>query len=155
MAINPNTNATMSGRITAPDASYPYGSSQDESAPGANDGTPYFKGRADDIFGFQQALLRAAGITPSGNADTAVLSEYLQAIIEQVMGRANTYDDTGVADAYVLSIRTNQQRPAGLFDDMLLNFTASNTNTGASTVDVSLLLDEPPGTTVLNISRRS
>lgn len=151
MALNPSTNVTMAGRITAADANYPFGSSRDESAPGAGDGSPYFKARADDIFGLQQALLRAAGITPSGSADTALLSEYLQAIIEQVMGRANTYDDTGVANAYVLAIRTNQQRPSALFDDMVINVPIANTNTGASTVDVSLLLGQSAGTTVLAI----
>lgn len=79
MALKPDTNATMSGRITAADANYPHGSSKDETAPGAGDGTPYFKARADDIFGMQQALLLDGDVTPSGNADTAVLSDYLQA----------------------------------------------------------------------------
>lgn len=82
MALNPSTNATMAGRITAVDGNYPYGSSKDETAPAAGDGTPYFKGRADDIFGFQQALLKAAGIVPSGNAETALESEYLKAIVD-------------------------------------------------------------------------
>lgn len=79
MAINPSTNPEMTGRVQAPDASYPYGSAQDESSPGAGDGSPYFKARADDIFGFQQALLADAGIVPSGNADTVLDSQYMQA----------------------------------------------------------------------------
>ena len=53
MAINPS--ALFVGRITAPDANYPLGSSKDETSPGAGDGTPYVKARADDLFGFQQA----------------------------------------------------------------------------------------------------
>lgn len=81
MALNPNTNTTMAGRVTAPNADYPYGSARDESTPGANDGTPYFKGRADDIFGWQQALLEGAGITPSGNAETATASQYVEAMV--------------------------------------------------------------------------
>ena len=80
MALNPSTNGTMSGRITAPDASYPYGSSKDETSAGAGDGTPYFKARADDIFGFQQWLLNQAGIVPSGTADTALVSQYGDAL---------------------------------------------------------------------------
>lgn len=75
MAIKPNI--AFPGRITAPDANYPYGSSKDESAPGAGDGTPYKKIRADDVFGFQQSLLTRAGVIPSGNADTALVSDYL------------------------------------------------------------------------------
>jgi len=80
MAINPSTNATMSGRITAADADYPYGSTKDETAPGAEDGTPYFKARADDLFGLMQWLLDQAGITPSGNADTVLASDYGDAL---------------------------------------------------------------------------
>lgn len=151
MALNPSTNATMNGRITAADADYPYGSSKNESAPGAGDGTPYFKARADDIFGLQQALLRVAGITPSGNADTARESEYLQALIQLALGRASLYDDTGVADAYIIERRTNQQVPDAVFEGMRFAFVPDNANTGASTADISDLLNEPVGTTVLNI----
>ena len=72
MAINPNTK--YPGRITAPTLDYPYGSSKNETSPGAGDGTPYELARADDIFGFQQALLAAASITPGNNAETALVS---------------------------------------------------------------------------------
>lgn len=80
MALNYGTNPTFTGRITAPDANYPQGSSKDETAPGANDGMPYVKQRADDLLGMQQALLLEAGITPSGSADTALSSDYLDAM---------------------------------------------------------------------------
>ena len=86
MALNPSTNGTMSGRITAPDANYPYGSSKDESGAGVGDGTPYFKARADDVFGFQQAMLSGAGIVPSGNADSALVSQYIEALGRLVVG---------------------------------------------------------------------
>lgn len=80
MALNYGTNPTFAGRITAPDANYPQGSSKDETSPGANDGMPYIKQRADDILGMQQALLFESGITPSGSADTALQSDYLNAM---------------------------------------------------------------------------
>jgi hypothetical protein len=79
MALNYSTNPTFSGRITPADVNYPYGSSIDESAPGADDGTPYIKQRADDVLGFQQALLTEADIIPSGSSDTAIDSQYLRA----------------------------------------------------------------------------
>lgn len=78
MAINPNTK--YPGRVQAPDADYPYGSSKNETTPGAGDGTPYEKARADDIFGFQQAILNEAGIVPSGNAETINDSDYLDGL---------------------------------------------------------------------------
>lgn len=80
MALNPNTNPNFSGRITAPDANYPYGSSKDETGAGLGDGTPYFKARADDVFGFQQWLLNESGIVPSGNADNVNNSDYGDAL---------------------------------------------------------------------------
>ena len=88
MALNPSTNSTMAGRITAPDANYPYGSSKDETSAGAGDGTPYFKARADDIFGFQQWLLNQAGIVPSGNADNVNVSDYGDALIDIIQAVA-------------------------------------------------------------------
>lgn len=78
MALNPST--AFPGRTTAPSAGYPYGSSKNESSAGAGDGTPYELIRADDVFGFQQALLNAAGIVPSGSADTILDSQYLKAV---------------------------------------------------------------------------
>jgi hypothetical protein len=80
MALDFGTNPTFTGRITAPDANYPQGSSKDETSAGANDGMPYIKQRADDILGMQQALLLEAAVTPSGSADTALLSDYLDAM---------------------------------------------------------------------------
>lgn len=135
MAININTNAAFVGRITPVDANYPYASSKDETAPGAGDGSPYLKVRADDIFGFNQALLRLASIVPTGNAETALASQYLQSLIELAQGRATNYDDSGVADAYVLDVQTNQQAPGGLFDGQEFEFIVGNTNAGASTVN--------------------
>lgn len=78
MAINLVTDPAIAGRITAPDADYPGGSSKDETGEGAADGTPYVRGRANDIFGLEQALLGDAGLVPSGDADTAIKSQYLQ-----------------------------------------------------------------------------
>lgn len=134
MAINPSSE--FPGRIIAPDANYTYGSSKNETSPGAGDGTPYVIARANDIFGFQQALLKLAAIVPSGNAETQLVSQYLQAIVELAAGRAVNYDESGVADTYVLDLQTNQQGPKAYFDGMLSKFTPGNNNTGASTVNV-------------------
>ena len=137
MAINPLLKYV--GRITAATLNYPFGSSKNETSPGAGDGTPYELARADDIFGFQQALLEAAQITPSNNSETALVSEYLQAIVEVASGRAFNYDESGAADAYVLDLQTNQQGPRSYFDGMVCKFFPGNTNTGASTVNVNAL----------------
>lgn len=133
MAINPSTE--FPGRITAPDANYTYGSVKNETSPGAGDGTPYILVRGNDIFGFQQALLRAASIVPNGNAETQLVSEYMQAIVELAAGRAITTDDSGVADAHVLTEQSGQQAPQSLYDGLICEFIPDNDNTGATTVD--------------------
>lgn len=136
MAINPNTNAKMSGRIIAPNGDYPYGSAKDESTLDSDDGTPYFQGRSNDVFGMQQALLNLASIVPSGNADTVLVSQYLQAMVELSQGRASNYDESGAVNAYVLTKKTNQFVPASLFDRQEFYFTANNTSTGVATIDL-------------------
>lgn len=84
MAINPNTQ--YPGQVETPDANYPYGGAKNETTPstptvpGSLDGTPLEKAMLNDIFGFQQALLTEAAIVPSGNAETALASQYLDAL---------------------------------------------------------------------------
>lgn len=168
MALNPSTNATMAGRITAVDANYPYGSTKDETSLNAGDGTPYFKARGDDIFGFQQALLTAAGIVPNGNADTVLNSQYLQSCVALSSGLANSVTDSGAADAYVLSLPSVVLPPPAFFDGLTVSFFASADNTtttptadafglGAKTIvkeDGSALVAGDISTTVMTVLRR-
>jgi hypothetical protein len=135
MAINLTTNTAFDGRRTAADANYPYSSAKDETSPGAGDGSPHIKVRADDVLGLHQALLRAASIVPSGNADNAVTSQYMQCLTELISGRAFNYTDSGAADAYVLSVNPNQHAPQSLHDGLTVWFVPSAVNTGASTVN--------------------
>lgn len=137
MAFNISTDVDFVGRFTAASAEYPFGSAKNETTAGAGDGSPYILIRANDLFGMHQALLTSAGITPSGDADTALLSEYTQAIVEIASGRAITYDDSGAADVYVADLKTDQQGPQSYFPFMQIQFVAANTNTGASTIDVN------------------
>jgi len=79
MALNPG--ASYPTQTTAPDADYPYGGAQNITAPGDGLGTPWVADIVNDIFGMQQALLSEAGITPSGDPDTATASQYLDAMV--------------------------------------------------------------------------
>lgn len=136
MAIDPSTYPQFVGRITAADANYPYGSSKNETAPGAGDGTPYELGRANDVFGLQQALLYQPGIVPNGSADTAIASQYVGAIM-RIASLGRYFADSGLADAYVLDPIGNVQDPTAYFDGMEAYFFPLNTNTGASTVNIA------------------
>lgn len=153
MAIKVNDNVEIGANFTPADSNYQYGSAKNESSPGANDGTPYAKSRADDIFGAQQALLRAAGITPTGNAETALASQYLQSTNQLASGRSFLYNETGTANAKVLELRSNQQSPGGYFNGMRLAFVANATNTGSVTLDSSVVTGDPAGTKILPIRR--
>ena len=75
-----NLNASYPTQSKAPTAAYPYGSAQNITVSGDDTGTPWRAEIYDDILGFQQALLYAASIVPSGNPDQVGASQYLQAI---------------------------------------------------------------------------
>ena len=80
MATNPSTLAENVGRITAPDANYTYGSAKDDTTGTAGDGTPIKSALMNDSYGFFQAAMVAAGIVPSGSAETVLQSQVLQAL---------------------------------------------------------------------------
>ena len=94
MAINPET--AFTGKITPSSASYPYGEARDVTTPGDGTGTPWVAMLVNDLFGFQQAITTAAGIVPSGTPETALASQYLQAL--KVICNT-TYDTMATATA--------------------------------------------------------
>lgn len=80
MAINPGS--LWPTQTTAPDANYPYGSAKAASGPTATDGTPRDVNFVNDVWGFFQRILNAAGITPSGSAETVVASDYYDGLVK-------------------------------------------------------------------------
>ena len=133
MAINPLTQ--YPGKIAAASGDYPYGQAQNITTPSDGTGTPWEAALVNDLFGLQQALLKSAAIVPSGTPEKVGASEYLQAIVELASGRAYHYDESGVANAYVLDVRTDQQGPSNLYDGLRIKFKPGFNNTGASTVN--------------------
>lgn len=75
-----NLNASFPAQSKAPTAGYPYGSAQDITVSGDGTGTPWRAAIYDDILGFQQALLVAASIVPTGDPDEVGASQYLDAL---------------------------------------------------------------------------
>jgi len=151
MATNPSLLVENAGRITPPDTNYTYGSAKDDTTGTTGDGTPTKKAIMNDTYGLQQALLRAGGIVPSGSADTQLTSQYLEGIVQQAQGRGYLVDDTGGVNVYVIGLRANQQGPGALFEGQRFVMPPNNTNTGASTMDLSALKGEDPGSTVVDI----
>ena len=78
MAINPH--ASWPSQTTAGSSAYPYGGAQNISVPGDGTGTPWVAPLLNDIWGLLQKLLVEASITPSGDADTVLASDYFDAL---------------------------------------------------------------------------
>lgn len=86
-------NDKFAPRSNPGDANYPNGSIKNESAPGAKDGTPLDADWGNDYAGFDGALLAAAGLTPSGNPDTTLNSQRLEALqLVPVKTKSQSYD---------------------------------------------------------------
>lgn len=89
------------GKITPASPAYPLGQARDITVPNDGTGTPLRASLVNDLFGFQQALLKEAGITPNGVPDTALDSQYLQAIkvlfpeLSKIVLTEATKPDTG------------------------------------------------------------
>lgn len=61
-------------------ADYPFGQARNVTVPGDGTGTPFEADLVNDWLGFLQGLLLAAGINPSFTPDTAIVSQYRDAI---------------------------------------------------------------------------
>ena len=62
------------------DANYPFGIPKNSTTETSEDGAPWDQDGIKDWHGFFQGLLSRNGITPSGNADTVNVSDYLDAL---------------------------------------------------------------------------
>lgn len=91
MAINPEIQ--YPGKVEPSSSDYPYGAARNVAVPGDGTGTPWEAALVNDIFGWQQAMLSAAAIVPSGSPEKATASQYLDAL-NALHGR--TIADTGV-----------------------------------------------------------
>jgi hypothetical protein len=107
MAISPT--AKYPTKTTPVSTSYPYGGAQNVTTPGDNTGTPWEAELVNDILGFQQALLTEATIVPSGSAETALVSQYLDAV--RAIAKASAGDTT--ARQTVLSSTLDASGDAG------------------------------------------
>lgn len=83
MAIDPS--AEYGAQVDTSDPTgYPQGQARNISSPGDGTGTPLERKWVSDLWGFEQALLAAAGLTPSGTPDKVGASQYLEALQWQI-----------------------------------------------------------------------
>lgn len=84
MAIS--INDQYPGKTAGVNADYPQGQARNITTPGDGTGTPWEAAIVNDDQGFKQAILAEAGVAPSGTPDTAVDSQYLDALKTIVAG---------------------------------------------------------------------
>jgi len=79
VAIDPS--AAYAGQVDTSDPTgYPHGKAQNSASLGDGIGFPLEKAWVNDLLGFEQALLAAAGAVPSGTPDKVGASQYLSAL---------------------------------------------------------------------------
>jgi hypothetical protein len=78
MAISPRDRYPT--KIDTSDPAYNLGKAQNITTTKDGTGTPWEADLVNDIFGFQQAILKESGLTASGTSDTADSSQYLEGI---------------------------------------------------------------------------
>ena len=73
--------ALYPGRVLV-NANYPRGAPQNSTVPGAFDKTPLDEGWGQDMWGFLDIILQAAGVTPDGAPDNVLASQRYDALIK-------------------------------------------------------------------------
>lgn len=69
------------GQVDITDPAYPHGKARNVAIPGDGGGTPLEKAWINDVWGFFQAILHRANVSPSGQPDKIGASQYLDAIV--------------------------------------------------------------------------
>jgi hypothetical protein len=84
MAISPK--AVYPSQVDATDPAYPHGKARNVAMAGDGSGTPLEQVWLSDLWGFLQAILQRASVTPSGQPDKVGASQYLDAIVGFING---------------------------------------------------------------------
>jgi len=91
MAIN--LDDRYPGRANGKTLSYPQGSFKNRTSPSSSDGTYLEQDWANDIAGFLQSLMSAAGMTANGTVDVVGASQYFDALRNLLLGGGQTWQD--------------------------------------------------------------
>ena len=82
-----NLNEQYPNKTAGVTANYPFGQARNVTLPGDRKGTPWDQALVNDLIGFQQAALIAAGMTPNGTPDNANFSQVLNAILQIILSK--------------------------------------------------------------------
>ncbi len=127
--LNPSTDPDYTGKVNAPDNDYPNGSARDAAIENDPAATPLLAKKFNDDWGFDAALLAAAGIAPSGDPDNAEESQRMQAM--SIVSGANGTIAAMAGGAYPTGAVVTLAERGGSVWDVL----ASGTPTGYGVLD--------------------
>lgn len=99
-------NERYPGRFNNPTTSYPQGSFKNRTAPTAQDGSYLEQDWMNDIMGFLGRLITVSGVTLNGNVDTALSSQYYDAM-SAIFAKLASPALTGVPTAPTAAVGTN------------------------------------------------
>lgn len=134
MALDPSSRYPVQ---TDSAAGYPLGKARNAGSFQDGSGTPLERDWVNDIWGFQQALLDAAGIEPSGDPDEVGASQYLEAIQSLIAGAPYEPDApehwpdpepttvSGALDRLAADLHSNRPEIIDDFSGVLVNDEAS------------------------------
>lgn len=108
-------NERYPGRFSNPTTAQPQGAFKNRTAPNAQDGSYLEQDWANDWSGFFGRLLTVAGITPNGNVDTALSSQYYDALTAIVLPRANIATEAQMKEGTSLSLVPSVKAVMSLF----------------------------------------
>jgi hypothetical protein len=112
MAIIPQV--LYAGQTISGDAEYPLGKARNITTTGDGTGTPLEKDWVNDLWGFLQALLDAAGIEASGNPDKLGASQYLDALDARYGGLQAAFDfSVDAGDAPTITVGAGESLTVG------------------------------------------
>lgn len=158
------------GKTAGNTTDYPFGQAQNVSAPGDGTGTPWEQAIVNDDQGFKQALLLAAGLIPSGTPDTALDSQYLEALkklFPLLSGFGNTETDSTTGEIRIplsgktLRIKYGRTGFVGSYNTLhtqnfvaafpskclfVIPYTVTNVTTGEGAQNMVQLVGEPTRT---------
>ncbi len=103
---------------TDTDVGYPQGKARNAGSFQDGTGTPLESDWINDIWGFLQALLDVAGITPSGDPDTVGASQYLQALQDVVENSALAVENSAKANVEGAALCNLQTQTSGTADTL-------------------------------------
>lgn len=81
-----NLETQYPGKVDPSSSAYPYGEPRNVSTPGDGTGTPWEAAWVKDIAGLLQAIVSKGGVVPNGNPDTALASQFLEAVEQITVG---------------------------------------------------------------------